>query len=53
MQAETQHAVEAINAALGLLRTHIDVEASQARLAQLLEQIANLISGMIRKQPNL
>ena len=41
MQAETQHAVEAINAALGLLRTHIDVEASQARLAKLLEQIAN------------
>ena len=41
MQAETQHAVEAINAALSLLRTHIDVEASQARLAKLLEQIAN------------
>ena len=41
MQAETQHAVDTINAALGLLRTHIDVEASKARLDELMTQIAN------------
>ena len=41
MQAETQHAVDTINAALGLLRTHIDVEASKARLDDLMAQIAN------------
>jgi len=41
MQSETQHAVDTINAALGLLRTHIDVEASKARLDELMTQIAN------------
>ena len=41
MQAETQHAVDTINAALSLLRTHIDVEASKARLDALMEQIAD------------
>ena len=41
MQAETQHAVDSINAALSLLRTHIDVEAAKARLDALMEQIAN------------
>ena len=41
MQAETQHAVDTINAALGLLRTHIDVEASKARLDDLMAQISD------------
>ena len=40
MQAETQHAIDTIKAALGLLRTHIDVAAANARLADLLVQIS-------------
>lgn len=40
MQAETQHAVDAINAAIALLKTHINVEASSQRLDELMAQIA-------------
>ena len=40
MQAETQHAVDTINAAISLLKTHIDVDASQARLEALMAQIS-------------
>ena len=40
MQAETQHAIDTIKAALGLLRTHIDVAAANSRLADLLVQIS-------------
>ena len=40
MQAETQHAIDTIKAALGLLRTHIDVAAANTRLADLLVQIS-------------
>ena len=39
MQAETQHAVDAITAAVSLLKTHSDVDASQARLAVLIDEI--------------
>ena len=39
MQAETQHAVDAINAAITLLKTHIDVDASRTRLDVLMAQI--------------
>ena len=41
MQAETQHAVDTINAAITLLKTHINVEESQARLEGLMTQISD------------
>ena len=41
MQAETQHAVDTINAAITLLKTHINVEESQARLDGLMTQISD------------
>ena len=41
MQAETQHAVDTINAAITLLKTHINVEESQARLDELMTQISD------------
>ena len=41
MQAETQHAVDAINAAITLLKTHIDVDATTARLDSLMADIAD------------
>lgn len=41
MQAETQHAVDTINAAIALLKTHINVEESQARLDELMTQISD------------
>lgn len=41
MQAETQHAVDTINAAIALLKTHINVEESQARLDGLMTQISD------------
>ena len=39
MQAETQHAVDAIHAAITLLKTHINVDAARARLDELMTQI--------------
>ena len=39
MQAETQHAIDAIHAAISLLRTHCDVDATTARLAEVMEEI--------------
>ncbi len=39
MQAETQHAIDAIRAAISLLRTHSDVDASRARLDALMSEI--------------
>ena len=41
MQADTQHAIDAITAAITLLKTHIDVEGSQTRLAELMTQISD------------
>ena len=41
MQAETQHAIDAIEAAIALLKTHIDVDASSARLEELMGQISD------------
>ena len=41
MQAETQHAIDAIEAAIALLKTHIDVDASSARLDELMGQISD------------
>ena len=41
MQAETQHAVDAIEAAITLLKTHVDVDASRARLDVLMSEIAD------------
>ena len=41
MQAETQHAIDTINAALTLLKTHIDVDASTARLEVLMAEISD------------
>ena len=41
MQAETQHAIDTINAALTLLKTHIDVDASTARLKVLMAEISD------------
>ena len=35
MQAETQHAIDAINNAIDLLRQHVNVEVATARLAEL------------------
>ena len=39
MQAETQHALDAIKSAIELLRTHIDVDAAKARLTALEAEI--------------
>ncbi|MGC6517202.1 MAG: peptide chain release factor 2 [Candidatus Puniceispirillaceae bacterium] len=41
MQAETQHAIDTINAAVTLLKTHINVDASQTRLDALMTQISD------------
>ena len=50
MQAETQHAIDTINAALTLLKTHIDVDASTARLEVLMAEFQIPISGIIRNR---
>ena len=41
MQAETQHAIDTINAAVTLLKTHIDVDTSTARLEVLMAEISD------------
>ena len=41
MQADTQHAIDTITAAITLLKTHIDVARSQSRLDALMTQISD------------